>query len=276
MESRSEFREQIQTILNDIEPEALAYDESEFWMIRSAYEYVDFYAVTHQLTNTCIALPLVRGLHNGVHRKSSITKDGVSYRLPYMIHPLQVCRFLIDLQIPISHEEEDILLASALCHDLIEDIPFLDHGREMIYMYHLDEQVYETVREVSKRRDFTDREELDFFHQIEEHKLALLVKLSDRGNNVEDLYNMSLWKIHEYARETRKYFLPMCQYARDHYPELLMTIQMMENKMLSLIEAAEVLADTYHIKEEALLHDLESLKKENQQLRSTWQELWNS
>ena len=276
METRNEFRKRVGETLATIDPEILKYDESEFWMYRTAYEYVDYYATQNRMWNTKIALPLARGMHDGTHRKSSIMKDGEIYRLPYLIHPLQVCRMLIDLQIAITKKEEDVMIASALCHDMIEDIPFENGGWEMVTDFHLDPAVYETVKAVSKRRDFTEEEEKAFFLNIENNKLAMLVKLSDRGNNVEDLYNMSLWKVHEYADETRKFFIPMCDHAKLKYPEIKKNIQMFKNKMITLIKAAEVLSDRYAAEEERLQKKVQTLREENQNLRVIWQTLWNA
>ena len=175
-QSRKEFQRYIRQVMSDIDQDVLSYDEDEYWMVQSPYEYIEYYAVSNRLFNTCIALELARGLHDGTHRKSSLIKEGQSYRLPYLIHPLMVCRMLVNLHIPLSHEDEDILLASALCHDMIEDIPFKQQGKELYEQYHLDKQVYDTVLYVSKRKDFTEEEEKQFFHEIESHELALLIK----------------------------------------------------------------------------------------------------
>lgn len=274
METRGQFQKRVREFLNGIGEDTLSYDEKEFWMIQSPYEYIEFYAVENRLWNTAIALELARGLHDGVHRKSTIIHDGVTYRLPYMIHPLLVCRMLIDLQVPLSHEEEDVLLAAALCHDMIEDIPFPEKGREMVTQFHLDERVYETVKCVSKRKDFTQEEEEDHFQKIAENKLAALVKLSDRGNNVEDLYNMSVWKVHEYVGETRKYFVPMFEYAIVHYPELVTSFEILQDKINCLTGAAEILVDRFDQQEKELREKVEKLREENTRLRQSWKNLW--
>lgn len=269
-----EFQEKIKEILDDIDPDVLDYDEDEYWMIQSAYEFVEYYAIKNELLNTAIALPLARGLHNGDHRKSSLIKGDLSYRLPYIIHPLVVCKMLIELRIPLSHEEQDILYAAALCHDMIEDIPFLDHGRELTVLYHLNPDVYETVRTVSKRKNFTEEEERAHFQAIAENKLATLIKLSDRGNNVEDLYNMSARKVYEYVDETQKYLFPICQYAKEHYPEIKASLQILEDKMFCLTEAARILVTRYEEKEQELHDRIEALQAENDALRATWKRLW--
>lgn len=274
MKERIQFRQKVQAILSQIDPEYLAYDESEFWMIQTPYEYIEFYAQHRHLLNTSIALPLARGLHNGTHRKSSLLKHGVAYRLPYVIHCLQVCRILMYLDLPLPDDELDVLLAAALCHDMIEDIPFPEGGRELTTKFHLDPRVYETVRLVSKRKDFTLEEEQAFFHGIESNRLALLVKLADRGHNVEDLFNRSVWKVHEYVGETRTYYMPMCDYGLAHYPELQNAIGVLQGKMNSLTSVSEILVDRCEAREQELTKRLQALKEENAQLRAAYAALW--
>lgn len=276
MEKRYQFQRRVKEVLDEIGPETLSHDLDNYWMIQSVYEYLEYYSINRQLFNTAIALPLSRGIHNGSFRKAKITKNEVSYRLPYVIHCLLVCQALADIPHALSKEEEDILLASALCHDMIEDVPFPEHGKELITKFHLDPRVYETVRLVSKRRDFTPEEEQEHFHAIEKNKFSLLVKLSDRGNNVEDLYNMSCWKVHEYVGETRKYFLPMIEYGLEHYPELIPTLEVLKDKIVTLTEVAEILVNQYEAREQNLLEQLNALKEENKKLRAEWSKLWDA
>lgn len=274
MKEKIDFLNSIRTEISDIDSQVFDYDKSEFWMIRWPYEYVEFYVLSNRLRNASIALPLARGLHDGTHRKASVTKDGKSFRLPYVIHCLLVCRMLVDLKVPLSHEEEDIMLAAALCHDMIEDLHFDNGGRELYTKYHLDPRVYEVVKLVSKRKDFTLEEEKEHFRMIQENKLAILVKLSDRSHNVEDLYNRSAWKVHEYIGETRNYFLPMCEYGLAHYPELRQIIEILKDKIVSLTQVSEILVNRCEAREEELLLELNALKEENERLRSEYTELW--
>lgn len=235
-------------------------------MIRSAYEHLEFYAHKHQLINTAIALPVARGLHNGTYRKLPVIRSGVPHYPPYLIHCLTVAKMLSDLWLPITTEEKDILLAAALLHDTIEDIPFKDGGKELIYEFNLDKKVYETVLLVSKRNDFTLEEEIEFFKHINENKLALLIKLSDRGHNVTDLYNMPDKKIQEYIGETRAYFLPMCEYARSHYPELEEVIEILQDQLICLTKTVEKLSEKYNQSFTAKRARLKALKEENKSL----------
>lgn len=273
MGGKSPFMQKIKEILDEIDPEILSYYEDEFWLYERYYDYVKRYAAERRLYCTAVALPLVRGLHNGIYRKSSIVKDGVSYRLPYVIHCLKVCCTLIDLALPLETEQLDTVLASALCHDLIEDIDFPNGGTELYTDYHLSEKIYETVKVLSKRRDFTEEEHKAYFRNIQENPLALLVKLADRGNNVEDLYNMSIWKVHEYVQETRIRIFPMCSYARSHYPEIMSSFVILQDKMKTLTEIAEVLVNRYEEQDAKLLGRLEVLQEENLKLRNRMMEL---
>lgn len=274
MKLLSAFTERLNNLLDSMDRECLDYDRREYWMIQSVYEYIEFYALRNRFMNTAIALRLARGLHSGAHRKLTIMRDGETYRLPYVIHPLMVCRMLIDLHINIPKEEEDVLLAAALCHDMIEDVPFPMHGKELITKFHLDPEVYETVLTVSKRRDFTIDEEREFFMNINQNKLATLVKLSDRGNNVEDLYNMSSSKVREYAQETRKFFYPMYEYAMEHYPDISSSIKVLGDKMMCLTEAAETLVNEYEENANEQRDKIASLREEQTRLRKEWQALW--
>lgn len=274
METRREFMNRVNGHLNMIDPTRLLYNENEYWLIQSTYEYLECYAVDHRLQNMFIALPLVRGLHNGVYRKFGVEKGGEMHRLPYVIHCLLVCRMLVDIHPALSDEDQDCLLAAALCHDLIEDIAFEHGGKELVTEFHLDPRVYEIVKLVSKRSDFTIEEERQFFDKIQKHPLALLLKLADRGNNVEDLYNMSRKKLEEYLEETEKYFLPMSDYGIDNYPELSIAIHILRDKITILTTVSKVMITKLEARNQILRNQRNQLKLENMKLREEWKRLW--
>ncbi len=274
MEAYRLFQEKVKQMLDAIGEETLSYHEDEFWMIQSDYESIEYYAAKDRLLNTAVALPLARGLHDGTYRKMTVIRDDVPSRLPYVIHPIQVCRTLMELNIPLPREDRDILFAAALCHDMLEDIEFPNHGTELVEQYHLDPKVYDTVRLVTKRRDFTEEEEQQHFKDIAHNKLAVLVKVADRGNNVEDLYNRSSWKVHEYVGETRKYFFPMLEYAAENYKDLESIVSILRDKIFSLTVAAEFLVNRYDQQEAVLKKMLSEVRAENDELRAVWNRSW--
>lgn len=274
METRREFMNRVNGHLNMMDPTKLLYNENEYWLIQGTYEYLECYAVDHRLQNMFLALPLVRGLHNGVYRKFGVEKGGEMHRLPYVIHCLLVCRMLVDIHPALSSEDQDCLLAAALCHDLIEDIAFEHGGKELITEFHLDPRVYEIVKLVSKRSDFTIEEERQFFDKIQKNPLALLLKLADRGNNVEDLYNMSKKKLDEYLEETERYFLPMSDYGIYKYPELSIAIHILRDKITILTTVSKVMITKLEARNQILRNQRNQLKLENMKLREEWKRLW--
>ena len=270
-----EFRQKITNILSHFDKEVLSYNTDEFWLIQQAYEYLEFFAESNMLSNTAIALPLARGLHDGVHRKAFLRRNGINNHYPYVIHCLSVCRMLADLLKDLPHDELDILLASSLCHDMIEDIDFPKHGTELYEDYYLDKKVYETVKLVSKRKDFTEQEEKEFFDNIAHNRLALLVKLSDRGHNVEDLFNMSCTaKIHEYIKETKTLIKPMADYGIVHYPDIADAIEVLLDKIVLLTDMSQALVDNYEISQRKLEEQVKQLKEENAALKSRFNKIW--
>lgn len=274
MKERIEFRRKVENYIKTLDEKSFAFHKGEYWMIFPIYEFLEYYSFENRLWNTCIALPLARGLHDGTYRKSSITKNGSVYRLPYVTHCLLVCRMLADLRLPVTKEEEDIILASALCHDMIEDLPFEHNGMELVDKYHLDPRVYEVVKLVSKQKDFTEAQTIEHFRHIQENKYALLVKLSDRSNNVEDLYNMTVEKVHEYVMETNRYILPMCEYGFQHYPELHTALGILKDKITSLTLTAQIMITHYERRELELRTQLKELRIENEKLFKELNRLW--
>jgi len=271
-ESLTEFNQRVSAALADIGSDLLDYNREEFWIVKYHYDYLENFARERRFFNTCIALPLARGIHNGSYRKSPYIVNGHSYRLPYVIHCLTVCKMLADLRIPLPDEQYDVMLAAALCHDMIEDVPFPENGKEIYTRFHMSPEVYNTVLTVSKRYDFTPEEEQEFFLNICRNRLAMLIKLSDRGHNVTDLYNMKEWKIHEYIGETRKFFMPMCVYAREHYPELSEVIEIMQDQLVVLTKTAEVLVERHGKIVSELQDKINALRGENAALRAKLEE----
>lgn len=270
MDNLKDFRKRVKEQLSKIDQKALSYNEDEFWLVRVPYEFLEYYAESNCLYNTMIALPLARGLHNGTYRKLPIVRNGEAHKVPYLIHCLSVAKMLSDMWFPFSDEEKDILIASALCHDMIEDIPFENGGKELYEVYGLDKRVYEVVKLVSKKKNPTEEEEEEYFSGIKSDKLALLVKLSDRGHNVSDLYNMKEWKIEEYIGETRKRYLPMCEYAREVYPELTDVIEIMQDQIVVQTKTVQMLMEKHKDAVAKLDDELTILREENAKLRETF------
>lgn len=262
------FQQQIEDILDEIGRENLTYNEDETWMYQRVYSFIEQYSREHHLRNTAIALPVVRHLYNGIYRGTRTAQNGEKHRRPYLCHSLSVCRMLINLQPQLVGDEQDIVLAAALCHDLRDRIPFRDKGREMETVYHLDHRIPEILMLIYEGDCESEEDYQKVFEGVMKNKLATLVRLADRGDIVEELYNVSPWKAHELIYETRNFYMPMCFYAREHYPELDTCVGILQEKMYELVLATDIFVTRYENREKELSSKILLLQEENSRLRT--------
>lgn len=267
MMSESAFWGQVQQTLRRVEPKLIAAAPVENENYAESYHFVEQHALEHRLTNTMAALIAMRGRMTCGHMERESRTHEQSTHLGYFVHCLAVTQMLIDLHIPLSHREEDVLLASSLCHILFETIRCESLEQELSGRYGLDPLVYDTVKRIVREDDQSGAEQKRFFEAIREHKLALLIKLADRGVLVEQLYGFSSWSARNYIYETRNFFFPMCIYAKEHYPELLAPVSVLTEKMRCLIEVSEILLSRYDAREMELTQEILSLKEENATIR---------
>ncbi|MBO5435909.1 bifunctional (p)ppGpp synthetase/guanosine-3',5'-bis(diphosphate) 3'-pyrophosphohydrolase [bacterium] len=212
------------------------------------YLFIKGYATGRNFVQTLKALPLARKFHNGQYRKAIITVDGEDYKLPYVLHVLKVCSTLMSLELPLEHDELDVLFASALLHDCIEDCDEFkssQNAEQTMLSYGLTKEVYDCVNTVSKMSGCSDEQLNAYFNKIKLNKLTLLIKLADRSHNVEDLYNMKTEKLHKYVNETRTWIYPLATYGKANYPELSNGITILKSKIVSLTECTETIVDMY-------------------------------
>ena len=250
-----------------------SFNVDEEFLYDNEYLFIKGYATALDLTQTLKALPLARKFHNGQYRKGFVEIKGEKYRLPYVLHVLKVASTLISLRLDhddnMSRHELDILLATALLHDSIEDAEkyFPKGGEELMSKYHFSREIYDAVKLVSKHPGYTDEQLETYFNEIKKNKYALLVKLADRSHNVEDLYNMKIEKLHKYVYETRKYIYPLTKYGKANYPEYSNGFTILKSKIRSLTELTETLVDMYEIKIAQKDHEIETLQNQIKELK---------
>ncbi len=234
----------------EIQPIVENFNVDEEFMYNKSYLFIKGYATGRSLKYTLKALPLARKIHNGQYRKGLIEINGKKFQLPYLLHCLKVCSTLISLSLPLNDEELDLLLCESILHDSIEDNDgfFTNGGHELITVYNFPEEVFETIKLLSKYSGADEFELSEYFNKIKKDKFALLIKLADRSHNVEDLYNMKVEKLHKYVKETRNYIYPLCTYAKANYPELSNGITILKSKIVSLTELTETIVDLYENK----------------------------
>lgn len=265
--SESEFQEVFIDALERIDLDAFSLDEDDFESFEDIYQTVEAYAMERQLLNTSVALPLVRAI---MSRESTYwtedSKEASEYKEDFQ-HCLSVTRMLIDLHIPLPHEEEDILLASAICHILPENLPYKTMEHQITEEYHLHPEIQKIVLMLYQRGGLSESELRKHFRRIQKHKLALLIALASQGDLMGQLHEVSSWNARAYIYQTRNNYFPMCIYAKEHYTDLLGSISVLTEKMRCLIEIAEILLSRYEARENELMQEILMTREENAKLK---------
>ena len=241
-----------------------SYNVDEEYLYSNTYLFLKGVAVEGNYIYTLKALPLARKFHNGQHRLGYIEIKGEMVQPPYILHVLKVCSTLKSLNLPLTHDELDLLYTCALLHDSLEDAEeyFPNGGTELITDYGFPKEVYEIVKLLSKHSGADQYELSEYFNAIKKNKLALLIKLSDRSHNVEDLYNMKIEKIHKYVKETKDYILPLCSYAKQNYPELSNGITILKSKIRSLTDSTETIVNKFEAEIRNYKEEIKRLQEE--------------
>ena len=206
-----------------------AFNEKDTVQYIKSYMFIKGYAVAKNLTQTLIALAIARHFHDGQYRK-----DGT----PYICHPLKVCSTLISYGI-----DDDVTLAAALLHDVIEDcqdkLPY--RGKALVSEYGLDFEVIKIVTLLSKESGLDDHALSVYFDKIKREPRALLIKLSDRLHNSSTLYEFTLPKMRKYLRETNLWLIPMASWGKRYYPQYANALSILKSNIYSLNHSMEIM-----------------------------------
>ena len=103
------------------------------------YLFLKGYAIAKEMRNTLIALSIATRLHENQKRKGGA---------PYIIHPLEVTSYLINLGI-----DDDITCAAAILHDVVEDCDISDPYKELAEKYNLNKEIIDIVLLLTKPKD---------------------------------------------------------------------------------------------------------------------------
>ena len=206
-----------------------AFNEADTAKYIDSYMFIQGFATGRHLNQTLIALAIARHFHDGQYRK-----DGT----PYICHPLKVCSTLISYGI-----DDDITLAAALCHDVIEDcqdkLPYA--GNELVTEYGVDPEVIRIVTLLSKESGLDDHELSIYFDRIKKDPKALLIKLSDRLHNSSTLYEFTFQKMKKYIRETSMFLIPMASYGKRYYPQYANALRILKSNIYAINHSMEVM-----------------------------------
>lgn len=202
--------------------------KDQMFSVDHMYKFVRTYAQSAGAKQTAAALPYAREKHNGQFRKGN-------GHVPYIYHPLVMACHALALQL-----NEDDLIAAILLHDVCEDCR--DEKGERIRPENLPvgTAVQEAVRLVTKpeREDEYDGWEDDYYKGISRNRLAVIVKVLDRCNNISMMATgFSKKKMAEYIVETEKYVMPLVDIMKKRYEDTCYNAAfLIKYQMLSDIE----------------------------------------
>lgn len=186
--------------------------------------YVGAYCNAKGLYQTKRALAFAREKHNGQYRKPGHSDE----RIPYIYHPLLLTCHALALGLV-----DDDLLSACLLHDVCEDC-----GVEISELP-VNDATREAVRLLTKPENFgkTNPEYRTYYEGIAGNRIALIVKLLDRCNNISSMAT-SFTDEHmaEYIKETQEYIHPLMKRARDEYPEYSNQLFLIRYHMNSVLE----------------------------------------
>ena len=187
--------------------------------------YVGAYCDAKKLYQTKRSLAFAWKKHDGQFRKAGHTDE----RVPYIYHPLLLTCHALALGL-----EEDNLLSACLLHDVCEDCG-IDPEELPV-----NEETREAVRLLTKPADFKKTEAYlkAYYDGIAENRIAAMVKLLDRCNNISMMAtSFSDDQMAGYIKETKEYVYPLMSRARDDYPEYTNQLFLIRYHMSSVLEA---------------------------------------
>ncbi len=187
--------------------------------------YIGAYCNAKQFYRTSRALSFAKEKHGGQFRRLGHSNE----RIPYINHPLLLTCHALALGL-----EEDDLLAACLLHDVCEDC-----GVEPEELP-ASEETKEAVRLLTKPETFRkiDEDQTAYYNGIAENRIATMVKLLDRCQNVSSMAtSFSDKHMANYIKETKEYIHPLMETARVKYPEYTNQLFLIRYHMNSVLEA---------------------------------------
>ncbi len=198
---------------------------SELFDEEILYTRVESCAKAQGLQDTLSALPFARKCHEGQRRDSS-------ENIPYIVHPLQIALHAIALGMV-----EDELLATALLHDVCEDCG-VAYDRLPV-----SKAVQNSVRLLTKKwaaGEGSKELEEAYYEELSKDRIALMVKLLDRCNNISSMAGgFSGKRIVRYMEETRYFYKPLFEKAAKEYPDYRDALFAIRYQMYSVMEAVQ-------------------------------------
>ena len=195
------------------------------------YSRMTVLAEVEHLTDTQKALRFMREAHEGQMRDPSFYS---SEAVPYIAHPLLMACHAHALGI-----KEDSILAAILLHDVLEeccvklrDIPCSEPVKEAV-------RILTFVEDGSGNRAAAKKR---YFEAISKDRIACLVKIIDRCNNISTMASsFDRKRLTRYIKETETYVMPLIEQARRTLPEYVDAIFVIKYHMRSVLESLKAM-----------------------------------
>lgn len=187
------------------------------------YTYIKTYATLKGLTQTLRVLPYAREQHEGQFRSGK-------NKVPYIYHPLLMSCHALSLGL-----EDDNLISATLLHDVCEDcgvlpeeLPVNEETREAVILL--------TKEDSPKGKSLEGQRE--YYQGISENRIAVMVKLLDRCNNVSGMaMAFSRKKMAKYIRETEEWIYPLFEVAKTLCPEYSNQVFLIKYHMTAITQS---------------------------------------
>lgn len=185
---------------------------------------VRMYSQAKKMTETQKAIRIMLKYHEGTVRKSNNGEE-----VPYVIHPLMMACHAFALGI-----DNDNLIATVLLHDVVEDCDVSADELDV------NEEIRAAVKLLSKEEiNGQSEEEANkiYYRNIKTNKIASIVKLLDRCNNVSTMATgFKPSKMVEYIEETEKYVIPLLDEVKHEYDDYYDAAFLLKYQLLSVME----------------------------------------
>lgn len=180
--------------------------KDQMFSVDHMYAFIRSFAQGSGARQTAAALPYARKMHEGQFRKGN-------GKVPYIYHPLLMSCHALALQL-----HEDDLIAALLLHDVCEDCRNADGKRIQPEQLPVGPVTRQAVRLVTKPEEKHDGWEEEYYGAISENRIATIVKVLDRCNNISLMAGgFSRRKMAQYIAETETYIMPLLDVLKRHY-----------------------------------------------------------
>ena len=207
------------------------------------------YAASHNYRLTRAALEEIRGTHMDADAPAAMVSE-------YLIHGLSMAWLLIELRLPVTDAELDLMLSASVLHILVE--MYGETGMD-------DSTAPEEVRDFVRKIAEADRNP----GIAPENRLLLMVKLVERSNLIEHLCDMSPDEAKQFMREAKRIWFSVCLEGKTRYPEFDAALTGILEKMRGLIQVIDILFKRFDAEEDELYEEIFNLKEENARIRLT-------